>query len=89
MSGGFHVVAARVKCDQADRACHPSRATFMTGQFLAHRFGDVHNLPDDRRINAIDRTFVLPLLQSCLNTDFDYQPANLQQRFIHLPEKTQ
>ena len=32
--------------------CHPSRATFMTGQFLAHCFGDVHNLPDGRRVNV-------------------------------------
>ncbi|MFZ5831424.1 MAG: sulfatase [Planctomycetota bacterium] len=32
--------------------CHPSRATFMTGQFLAHCFGDVHALPDGRRVNV-------------------------------------
>jgi N-acetylgalactosamine-6-sulfatase len=30
--------------------CHPSRATFMTGQFLPHCFGDVHTLPDGRRV---------------------------------------
>jgi N-acetylgalactosamine-6-sulfatase len=32
--------------------CHPSRASFMTGQFLPHCFGDVHNLPDGRRVNV-------------------------------------
>jgi len=32
--------------------CHPSRATFMTGQFLPHCFGDVHALPDGRRVNV-------------------------------------
>jgi N-acetylgalactosamine-6-sulfatase len=32
--------------------CHPSRATFMTGQFLANCFGNVHTLDDGRRVNV-------------------------------------
>ena len=55
--------------------CHPSRVTFMTGQFLAHCFGDVHNLPDGRRINVSMAPGSVPVTK--LLQDVGYTTAHI------------